>query len=245
MQRLAIDSQQLQPPHLQLTSDQRHYLQRVLRLKSGAQFLALPGDGMAWRCELVDENARVIEAQVVTTELPVAVTLALALPKTGFEEVVRQVTELGVGTIVPLLSERTILNPSPNKWNRWQRIAAEASEQSERARVPLVREPIAFPQFLQEQKADRGVLCWGRGDSPHLMAVLSDYKSQDSSTPASIAPDSITIAIGPEGGWSKVEVNHAIAAGFETVSLGKRILRAVTAPIVAMAIVGGVWEKQG
>ena len=104
MQRLTIDSQQLQPPHLQLTPDQRHYLQRVLRLKSGAQFLALPGDGMAWRCELVDENARVIEAQIVTTELPIAVTLALALPKTGFEDVVRQATELGVRTIVPLLS---------------------------------------------------------------------------------------------------------------------------------------------
>ena len=212
MQRLAIDSQQLQPPHLQLTSDQRHYLQRVLRLKSGAQFLALPGDGMAWRCELVDENARVIEAQVVTTELPIVVTLALALPKTGFEEVVRQVTELGVGTIVPLLSERTILNPSASKWSRWHRIAAEAAEQSERALVPSVREPIAFRQFLQEQEAAQGFLCWGRGDSPHLMAALTHYKSQNLITPDSIAPDpttpnSITIAIGPEGGWSESEVD--------------------------------------
>ena len=94
MQRLAIGPQQLQPPHLELTPEQRHYLQRVLRLKSGAQFLALPGDGMAWRCELVDGDARVIDAQVVMTELPIAVTLALALPKTGFDEVVRQATEL-------------------------------------------------------------------------------------------------------------------------------------------------------
>ena len=244
MQRLAIDPQQLTPPHLQLTPDQRHYLQRVLRLKSGAQFLALPGDGIAWRCELVDENARVIEAQVVTTELPVAVTLALALPKTGFEDVVRQITELGVGTIVPLLSERTVLKPSASKWSRWQRIAAEASEQSERALVPQVREPIAFKQFLQDQEAIRAAttsssftqfLCWGRGNSPHLMSALTQTTPQDS----------ITITIGPEGGWSEAEVNHAIASGFETVSLGKRILRAVTAPIVAMAIVGGVWEGRG
>ncbi len=241
MQRLAIDFQQLQPPLLQLTPDQLHYLQRVLRLKSGAEFLALPGDGMAWRCELVGENARVIEAQVVTTELPVAVTLALALPKTGFEDVVRQVTELGVGTIVPLLSERTVLNPSVSKWSRWQRIAAEAAEQSERALVPQVREPIAFKQFLQEQDALQGsdsessraqFLCWGRGESPHLMAALTECNP----------PDSITITIGPEGGWSEVEVKRAIASGFKTVSLGKRILRAVTAPVAAMAIVGGVWE---
>jgi len=241
MQRLAIESQQLQPPHLQLTQDQRHYLQRVLRLKSGAQFLALPGDGMAWRCELVGEDARVIEAQVVTTELPIAVTLALALPKTGFEDVVRQITELGVGTIVPLLSERTVLNPSVSKCSRWQRIAAEAAEQSERALVPQVREPVAFNLFLQEQEAlgvsdpespNAQFLCWGRGESPHLIAALTQCKHQDS----------ITIMIGPEGGWSKTEVNQAIASRFRTVSLGKRILRAVTAPIAAMAIVGGVWE---
>lgn len=241
MQRLAIESQQLQPPHLQLTPDQRHYLQRVLRLKSGAQFLALPGDGMAWRCELVGEDARVIEAQVVTTELPIAVTLALALPKTGFEDVVRQITELGVGTIVPLLSERTVLNPSASKCSRWQRIAAEAAEQSERALVPQVREPVAFNLFLQEQEAlgvsdpessNAQFLCWGRGESPHLIAALTQCKHQDS----------ITIMIGPEGGWSKAEVNQAIASRFRTVSLGKRILRAVTAPIAAMAIVGGVWE---
>ena len=241
MQRLAIEFQQIQPPHLQLTSDQRHYLQRVLRLKSGAEFLALPGDGMAWRCELVGENARVIEAQVVITELPVAVTLALALPKTGFEDVVRQVTELGVGTIVPLLSERTVLNPSASKCSRWQRIAAEAAEQSERALVPQVREPIAFKQFLQEQDALKGsdsessnahFLCWGRGKSPHLVSALTQCKHQDS----------ITIAIGPEGGWSEAELTRAIASGFRTVSLGKRILRAVTAPVAAMAIVGGVWE---
>ena len=228
MQRLAIESQQLQPPHLNLTPDQRHYLQRVLRLKSGAQFLALPGDGMAWRCELVDENARVIEAQVVTTELPVSVTLALALPKTGFEDVVRQITELGVGTIVPLLSERTVLNPSVSKCSRWQRIAAEAAEQSERAIVPQVREPIAFKQFLQEQSAlqdsdsessNAHFLCWGRGESPHLISALTQCKHQDS----------ITIMIGPEGGWSEAEVKLAIASGFRTVSLGKRILRAVTA----------------
>ncbi len=240
MQRLAIEFQQLQPPHLQLTLDQRHYLQRVLRLKSGAEFLALPGDGRAWRCELVGENARVIEVQVVTTELPVAVTLALALPKTGFEDVVRQVTELGVGTIVPLLSERTVLNPSASKCIRWQRIAAEASEQSERARVPQVKEPIAFKAFLQEQEAlsvsntesSAQFLCWGRGESPHLMAALTQCKTQDS----------ITITIGPEGGWSEAEVTHAIASGFRTVLLGKRILRAVTAPIAAMAIVSAVWE---
>ena len=241
MQRLAIESQQLQPPHLNLTPDQRHYLQRVLRLKSGAQFLALPGDGMAWRCEWTGENARVIEAQAVTTELPVAVTLALALPKTGFEDVVRQITELGVETIVPLLSERTVLNPSVSKCSRWQRIAAEAAEQSERAIVPQVREPVAFKQFLKEQEALRGsdlepstaqFLCWGRGESPHLISALTQHKPQDS----------ITIMIGPEGGWSEAEVNLAIASGFQTVLLGKRILRAVTAPVAAMAIVSAVWE---
>ncbi len=234
MQRLAIDPQQLQPPHLQLTPEQQHYLQRVLRLKAGAKFLALPGDGKAWQCELEGDRAQVLDAVVVTTELPIAVTLALALPKTGFDDVVRQVTELGVRTIVPLLTERTLLKPSDNKRDRWQKIAAEATEQSERAIVPQVLEPIAFNLFLNAEIASHHprVLCWGRGDSPHLLTVVSDLKNQDS----------LTICVGPEGGWSDREVELAIASGVQTVSLGSRILRAVTAPMAAMAIVGAVVE---
>ncbi len=236
MQRLAIDPQQLQPPHLHLTTDQQHYLQRVLRLKAGAKFLALPGDGKAWQCELEGDRARLIEAVVVTTELPISVTLALALPKTGFDDVVRQVTELGVRTIVPLLTERTLLKPSGNKCDRWQKIAAEATEQSERAIVPQVLDPIAFPAFLNAEIAssDPRFLCWGRGDSPHLLTVFSELESHEA----------VTICVGPEGGWSDREVAMAIESGFQTVSLGSRILRAVTAPMAAMAIVGGVVETR-
>jgi 16S rRNA (uracil1498-N3)-methyltransferase len=236
MQRLAIDPQQLQPPHLQLTPDQQHYLQRVLRLKAGAKFLALPGDGKAWKCELAENHARLLEEEEVTTELPIVVTLALALPKTGFDDVVRQVTELGVRTIVPLLTERTLLNPSANKRDRWQKIAAEATEQSERAIVPQVLEPIAFQSFLNPKTASTHpqFLCWGRGDSPHLLNVLSQLEYYEA----------LTICVGPEGGWSDREVAMAIESGFQTVSLGSRILRAVTAPMAAMAIVGGVCETR-
>jgi 16S rRNA (uracil1498-N3)-methyltransferase len=235
MQRLAIDSQQLQAAHLQLTADQKHYLQRVLRLKEGAEFLALPGDGTAWRCALDGDGARFLDSVVVTTELPIAVTLALALPKTGFDEVVRQVTELGVRTIVPLLTERTLLKPSQNKRDRWQKIAAEATEQSERAIVPQVKDPIAFKSFLNAESASASarLLCWGRGDSPHLLTVVSELKHQES----------LTICVGPEGGWSDRDLEMAIASGFQTVSLGSRILRAVTAPMAAMAIVGGTFES--
>jgi 16S rRNA (uracil1498-N3)-methyltransferase len=165
MQRLAIDPQQLQPPTLQLTADQQHYLQRVLRLKTGAEFLALPGDGKAWRCALDGDRARVLDEMEVTTELPIAVTLALALPKTGFDDVVRQVTELGVQRILPLLTERTLLKPSENKRDRWQKIAAEATEQSERAMVPQVLEPIAFQSFLNAESAS---------DSARVTAFVND-----------------------------------------------------------------------
>jgi 16S rRNA (uracil1498-N3)-methyltransferase len=236
MQRLAIDPHQIQPPYLQLTPEQQHYLQRVLRLKAGAEFLALPGDGNAWRCELDGDHARVLDAVAVTTELPIAVTLALALPKTGFDDVVRQVTELGVGRILPLLTERTLLKPSDNKRDRWQKIAAEATEQSERAIVPQVLEPIAFKLFLNAESASNAprLLCWGRGESPHLLTVLSTVEHQET----------LTICVGPEGGWSDREVAMAIESGFQTVSLGSRILRAVTAPMAVMAIVGGVVETR-
>lgn len=244
MQRLAIDPQQLFPPNLKLTEEQQHYLQRVLRLKSGAEFLALPGDGSVWRCRLREGDvAEAIEQQLVTNELPIEVTLGLALPKgNAFDEVVRQVTELGVRHIVPLISERTLLKPSPNKVDRWQKIAIEAAEQSERGVIPTVHQPIEFRQYLLSLKADPTpepaiaipkMMCWGRGDSPHLAAILPGLK----------AYSSLILLIGPEGGWSDREVEAAIAAEFQTVSLGKRILRAVTAPVAAMVIVGATMEQ--
>jgi 16S rRNA (uracil1498-N3)-methyltransferase len=244
LQRLRVVTQQIQDQFVTLTAEQQHYLSRVLRLRSGDRFLALLDSGVAWLAKLEDGTAELLEPQSVKSELSLDVTLVISLPKgSGFDDVVRQVTELGVRRIVPVMSDRTVLKPSANRHDRWQRIAGEATEQSERSQTPTVEEPIDFSRYLNDleppKSNDLRYFCWGRGDSVHLLSQLQTDLLAGDQIDMTI---SITIAIGPEGGWTDEEVTRSVKAGFVSVSLGKRILRAITAPAAAMAIVGAVVE---
>lgn len=231
LQRLVIAASQSHAPHLTLTAEQQHYLYRVLRLKAGDHFIAMDGQGNSWVAELQAEQAKLLEPIRVQSELPVTVTLMLALPKNGFDDVVRQVTELGVTCIAPVVSDRTLLNPSPNKLERWRRIAQEAAEQSERQMVPTLLDPISFSDAVRTLEAEQRLICVARGMPPHLLNCISDARS-------------LIVAIGCEGGWTDAEVSQAISAGYRSVSLGRRILRAVTAPITAVSLIVGTVERK-
>ncbi|MER3435605.1 MAG: 16S rRNA (uracil(1498)-N(3))-methyltransferase [Leptolyngbya sp. ERB_1_1] len=230
LQRLVIAESQVQASIVSLTSEQQHYLQRVLRLKNGDRFIALDGKGQTWIATLESNQATLIESLQASSELSASITLMLALPKTGFDEVVRQVTELGVACIVPVISDRTLLNPSGNKLDRWRRIAQEAAEQSERQIVPTILEPMRFNLALEQLQADSCYICAERSSSQHLLNCKFG--------------NSIIIAIGCEGGWTTQEIESAIAKNYQPVTLGRRILRAVTAPIAAAALIAGMVESQ-
>jgi len=235
LQRITIAPSQLQASQIILTPQQVHYLGRVLRLREGDRFIAMDGLGKWWLAQLTGEQAQILETLSVETELPVSITLMVALPKgSGFDEVVRCCTELGVTCIAPVMSDRTLLNPSPQKLERWRRIAAEAAEQSERAVVPTILEPVNFSDALSLVNGQK-YICEARGNYPHLINCLPN-KGQ-------ITNDrELIIATGPEGGWTEQELEIAIASGFQPVSLGRRILRAVTAPIVALSLVTAACE---
>jgi 16S rRNA (uracil1498-N3)-methyltransferase len=282
LQRLAIAPQQQNDGEIVLTPPQQHYLSRVLRLRKGDRFIAMDGRGNWWLSELEASltQAKIIESLCVQTELLGAVTLMAAMPKgNGFDEVVYQATELGVAGIIPVKSDRTLLNPSPQKVERWRRLTKEAAEQSERQIVPTVFDPVDFTASLQltaTPDAHR-YICVARGEAPYLLNCLSeqplnlettsspstqrvwskpvgdgeDKRDKEDKEESSFQPTtddhtrtqaSVVIATGPEGGWTEAEVEQATAAGFQAVSLGRRILRAVTAPIVALSLVTSVFE---
>jgi 16S rRNA (uracil1498-N3)-methyltransferase len=267
LQRLAVTAAQISANKIDLTKEQQHYLNRVLRLQAGDRFIAMDGCGHWWSAILEAQEtglfASIKEEIAVNRELPVAVTLIAALPKgNAFDEVVRQATELGVASIVPVTSDRTLLKPSAQKVDRWRRIAAEAAEQSERQIVPTVYEPLSFDLAVKDCCQKHRFICVARGDNRHLWDCLigleppqppllrGEQDGEDPPQPPLIRGEqdyrgelSIAIAIGPEGGWTDGEVERAIEFGFEPVSLGRRILRAVTAPMVALSLVGAAFEK--
>jgi 16S rRNA (uracil1498-N3)-methyltransferase len=243
IQRVVIAPEQIQNQQILLTETQQHYLIRVLRLDKGDRFIAMNGQGSWWLSELEANltEAKIIEALSAQTELLVSVTLIAAMPKgNAFDEVVSQATELGVTCIIPIKSDRTLLNPSPQKLQRWRRLSQEAAEQSERQVVPTILDPINFSSSFELDKIfnTHRYICVARGDSQHFLSCLQELKLAN----VTKQPPSIVIAIGPEGGFSQTEIEQAIAAGFQPVSLGKRILRAVTAPIVALSLVASVFE---
>lgn len=234
LQRLAIAPSQLQDQQILLTTQQKHYLGRVLRLEDGDRFIAMDGQGQWWLAQLIGAEAQILKPILVQTELPVSITLMVALPKgNGFDEVVRYCTELGVSCIAPVMSDRTLLNPSHQKLERWRRIAKEAAEQSERQLVPTVLDPVAFATGITSQTATHRYICVARESCHHLKDALNCVSTTTE----------ILIATGPEGGWTSAEVEQAIATGFKPVSLGRRILRAVTAPVVALSLAAAALES--
>jgi 16S rRNA (uracil1498-N3)-methyltransferase len=254
LQRIAIAPSQFQDSQILLTPQQLHYLGRVLRLREGDLFIAMDGLGKWWLAQLTTEQAQILETLSVQTELLVSITLIAALPKgSGFDEVVRCCTELGVTCIAPVISDRTLLNPSPQKLERWRRIAAEAAEQSERAFVPTILEPVDFMSMVKSQESmvnSHQYICEARGNYPHLKDCLPNKARHllQAGEPVQCSGSQMTndqgliIATGPEGGWTEKELEIAIASSFQPVSLGRRILRAVTAPIVALSLVTAACE---
>lgn len=235
LQRVVIAPEQLTGTEIVLSADRQHYLQRVLRLSPGARFIAMTGRGQAWLSQLGEAGtARIVTEISWQSELPVPVTAIVALPKgSGFEEIIRAGTELGASSFLPALSARTLLKPSTSKLARWQRIAMEAAEQSERECVPEIIAPIAFDAAIGlpdwQTPGIQRYICVARQDAPHLgRRVRTDGP--------------IVMATGCEGGWTDGELEAAIAAGFVPVTLGKRILRAVTAPIAALAAISVALE---
>ena len=219
-----------------LTTEQQHYLKRVLRFQVGDRFIAMNGGGQSWLAELKGETARLLELVSLKTELTVNLTLITALPKgNGYEQILRCGTELGVSQFIPVKSDRSLLKPSTNKVNRWRKIVTEAAEQAEREIVPQVIEPKPFKTAITQlviPNSDR-YICVARGNSPSLWSCLQ----------TSVQPE-IIIATGAEGGWTEREIEIAKSRQFQPVSLGKSILRAITAPIAAATLVKTTIEEK-
>jgi len=253
LQRLAIAPSQLVHQQIRLTAEQTHYLNRVLRLHTGDRFIALDGQGQSWLAELqllagaAEPTAQILQPFQVESELPIAITLVVALPKgTGFDDIVRQTTELGVTCLAPVISDRTLLRPSPQKVERWRRIAQEAAEQSERQLIPTILEPIALRAQLANlqphSSASVGYFCATRQSAPHLLTCLQTLDQDEEGDRHTPTLSSMVIVTGPEGGWTDSEIDQAIALGYQPVSLGCRILRAVTAPLAALSLVAATLE---
>lgn len=143
-------------------------------------------------------------------------------------------TELGVDEIIPLISERTVIKineKKDNKLSRWSKILKEASEQSFRIDTPKIHEITRLKDIIKYD-ADLKIVCDTLEMSKNIKKVLQDSKKSDT----------ILIVVGPEGGFTKNEVDYLSDNGFIRTSLGKNILRAETVPLFLLSVINYEFE---
>jgi 16S rRNA (uracil1498-N3)-methyltransferase len=236
--RLFCEPQQFTGETLQLEAAQVHYLKRVLRLSVGNPFIALDGQGGCWKAVLEGTQARLVEKLDSSVEAPFPIALACGIPKgERMDWLVQKAVELGIHDLYPLVTARTVVSdPSPHKVQRWGVIAKEAAEQSERSLLPKVHPVQSWADFLSSVSTGIGqdrlkVICLARGAQSSLGSML---KAQ--------GPKPILLLTGPEGGFATQEIEQAQQQGFIAAHLGPRILRAETAPLVALSLLLEAYE---
>ncbi len=206
-------------------------LSRVLRAKEGERFIVFCGDGLEYVCQLtelskIQAKFLIIDERPGEREPARFITLYPSLLKSDkFEWLLQKVTELGVSRIVPVVSSRCVVKEiSPVKLKRYQEIIREAVEQCGGARIPELEPVASWRKALSIASAEAGEKYIAWENSQESEAIAADGK---------VLP--VNLFVGPEGGYSEEEIEQAKYKGIVPVSLGKRILRAETAGIVAVA----------
>ena len=206
---------------LELPDGEAHHVLKVLRGRSGDQVEVVDTAGRLFAAELRGGGEVVVVAELAAPDdTDTRVTLYQAVPKGGrMDLVVEKATEVGVTSIVPLLTERGVVNPREGKVERWRRVAEAAARQSLRLGVPEVSEPVPFADAVVRAE-ETGVLLHNGPDIPDVETIIG--------SPAGLF-------VGPEGGWSGDELQIAEEAGIVLGGLGPYRLRSETAGIVAVA----------
>ena len=229
MYRFFIKEEQIHDGMIEICGSDVNHIKNVLRMKTGDKVYLSNGSDLEYECSLLEWTDDTILAKIedvhgMETELPVKITLYQGLPKGDkMEMIVQKAVELGVAEIVPVAMKRCVVKldakKAAKKVSRWNTIALSAAKQAKRGIIPEVREMKNFKDILEEVK-----------DTEFMLVPYEEAKGMQASK------ELIRIIIGPEGGFEKEEIEQLKAAGGQTMSLGKRILRTETAGMTVLSI---------
>ena len=210
----------------------------VLRVKNTEEIVLFNGNGKAYPAlpEVLEKrraSVRILREEATDNESPLNITLVQAVSAAErMDFTLQKSVELGVAEIRPVISERCVVRLSGERAEkrvaRWQEIVVSACEQSGRNIVPKVLPLTTYAQSLQQLPQETTKL---------LMSLNRAQKLGD------VQPQSgkVVFMVGPEGGWTEKEEQQAFDAGFQSVTLGKRVLRTETASLAAIAAMQMLW----
>ena len=217
---------------IELEGQASHYLTRVLRLSEGDSLTLFNGDGRDYSAEISGVRNKLVQVRLLESknpgnESPLKINLVQAICRgERMDYVLQKATELGVFSIQPLKSQRVEVRLDETRQAKrmahWQGVVISACEQSGRALVPEVKTPLSLHEWMTSTV-----------ESPRL---ILDPFAENRLSGLSIALDSISILVGPEGGFTDEEMAKAGANDITSVSLGPRVLRTETAGPAAIAV---------
>lgn len=228
MQQYFVDQKLSVGTQFEMTPQQSHHIATVLRMKEGKTIRLVDMTGVPFYAT-VSIKDKVVKSQVTDLisekrEPAIKITLAIAMIKNDrFEWMLEKVTECGVHRIIPFISSRCVVKDKPGqnqrKMERFRKIITEAAEQSYRHHIPEILEPVSIKQ-LSQFKSDVNAVAYEKETGHRLSSLSAPLRS-------------VTVIIGPEGGFENGEIDTLNQLGFQCVSLGNRILRAETAAVAA------------
>ncbi len=226
---------------IDLTDEKAHYLAKVLRCRAGELIMVGDGQGEFYKGEILESGSALVRVHVgepikIVWEENVELHLVQALPKGNkLERIVRAATELGVTSIHPVISKRSIPRLDPrkrqDKVERLRRIAEQAARQCGRPNLPVLKEISELTEALDFFREGDDVLrlqFWEAEPRRSLFMALNSIGK-----PITRA----VLCIGPEGGWAADEVDHARDCGFDPIFFGHGILRVETAAVGFLSII--------
>ncbi|CCX65369.1 MAG: 16S rRNA (uracil(1498)-N(3))-methyltransferase [Lachnospiraceae bacterium] len=239
MLHLFADPSDVQDELLTITGPEVNHIRNVMRLKPGEEIsVSIGGDGKEYRygIESYTEDSVLCRLRFVKdkeVELPVKVLLFQGLPKADkMDLIVQKAVELGAAEIIPVSMERCVVKldagKAAKKTARWQTIAESAASQSRRSIIPRVLAPMSMKEaveYAKEQTEVRVIPYELQEDDGSVKQYLESLKEGQS----------VSIFIGPEGGFAPGEVELAKEAGIRPISLGRRILRTETAGLAILS----------
>ena len=218
----------------ELNSDNSHHLNKVLRFPVGKNITVFNGDGFDYKALVQDAkkttSLKIISRERNNSESKLDLTLAQGIAKgEKMDFLIQKAVELGVTRIIPMKLERCVVRLREEKVQKkidhWQKIANHACEQSGRSVIVSVSDPVSLERLLEEKGHNGFVL--------HHRAQIGLSQVQETSN--------ATILIGPEGGLTEKEVSDSEFAGYQSVHIGKRVLRTETASLAAIANMQLLW----
>ena len=224
-----------------------HHIKNVLRLKPGDRIKLLDGAGFEYEAVIRIMSAAKVDVEILSRDRAALQSGAQIIVAQAFlkekkmDDLVRKLCELGVAKWIPFFSQRSIPRPDASRLagrrRRWHRIAAEALKQCRRVDLPEIAAALSFDEVLDYSKTcDLKIVFWENEPTPLPRSIELNEKNSFKK---------ILLMLGPEGGFTRAEIELAQRSGFVVAGLGPRILRAETATLAAVTLAQYIFGDMG